>query len=108
MDNPSASGVTIFMHIHRTEPEVLMKTRLEKATTKAGRVAKKATRAASSLATSTSKSVTAAVKKVQRKRKIAQMKRTAKKVGAGLAAAAAITGAALVVREARKPKSRFS
>ena len=96
------------MHIHRTEPEVLMKTRLQKAATKAGRVANKATRAASNLATSTSKSVSAAVKKVQRKRKIAQMKRTAKKVGAGLAAAAAITGAALVVREARKPKSRFS
>jgi hypothetical protein len=38
---------------------------------------------------------------------MAKVKSAAKKVGVGLAAAAAVTGAALAVQRSRKPKSRF-
>ena len=53
------------------------------------------------------KAVTAMVKKQQRKRKMAKVAKAAKQVGVGLAAAAAVTGAALAVRNARKPTRRF-
>ena len=93
-------------------------TKLRKVAKKATRLATAAGKKASSLATdgrtgaamlthSAAKAVTAMVKKQQRKRKIAKVKNAAKKVGIGLAAAAAVTGAALAVRQSRKPKSRF-
>ena len=104
-----------------TQPEVLMatnSTKLRKVAKKATRLATAAGKKASSMANdagasaavlthSAAKAVTAMVKKQQRKRKVAKMKSVAKKVGVGLAAAAAVTGAAMAVRQSRKPKSRF-
>ena len=93
-------------------------TKLRKVAKKATRLAtaagKKARGMASDASTSAAvlthgaaKVVNAMVKKQQRKRKVAKMKSVAKKVGVGLAAAAAVTGAALAVQKSRKPKSRF-
>ena len=116
----AASGLHSGYNTQATQPEVLMatNTKLRKVAKKATRLATAAGKKASSMATdastsaavlthSAAKAVTAMVKKQQRKRKVAKMKSVAKKVGVGLAAAAAVTGAAIAVRQSRKPKSRF-
>jgi hypothetical protein len=95
-----------------------MNTRVRKAVKKAGKLATKATRKASALSNNASKSATAVtiaaaqtvsslIKRQQRKRKMAKVAKAAKQVGAGLVAAAAVTGAAIAVNNARKPKKRF-